>query len=154
MRVLVLCTGNSARSQMAEGLIRHLAGGRVEVHSAGTAPAGLHPLAVRAMGEIGIDISHHRSKSLREFWGQPFDLVLTVCDAANEACPTFPGASERRHYGVDDPAAAIGSEDARLQAFRRARDVLHGVIERLLRERNLLGVEDRGADRQGADTRE
>jgi arsenate reductase len=120
-RVLILCTGNSARSQMAEGLLRSLAGDRMEVFSAGTRPSTVNPLAIRAMAERGIDIRQHRSKHLAEFIDQPFDVVITVCDAAAEACPTFPGAARRIHWSFPDPAAVEGSEADRLQAFREVR---------------------------------
>ena len=119
-RVLILCTGNSARSQMAEGLLRSLAGDRFEVFSAGIKPVGLNPNAVVAMREIGIDISQHRSKSLDEFAGQPFDYVITVCDNAREACPFFPGAGKRIHHSFEDPAAA--PSDQQLEVFRRVRE--------------------------------
>ncbi|MFN8496618.1 MAG: arsenate reductase ArsC [Anaerolineae bacterium] len=128
-RVLVLCTGNSARSQMAEGLLRARAGDRFEVHSAGTEPKGLNPLAVRAMAEKGIDISGARSKSASEFLGQPFDYVLTVCDNAKENCPVFPGPAQRIHWSFEDPAAAEGSEDARLAVFRRVRDEIDAKLQ-------------------------
>jgi arsenate reductase len=118
-RVLILCTGNSARSQMAEGLLRHLGAGRYEVFSAGTEPSVVNPLAIQVMAEQGIDISDHRSKHLNEFLGQPFDYVITVCDRANESCPIFPGNVQRIHWGFDDPAAATGTEAERLVAFRR-----------------------------------
>lgn len=121
-RVLILCTGNSARSQMAEGLLRHLAGGRFEVESAGTRPAGLRAEAVEAMREAGIDISGQRSKSVDEFAGQSFDYVITVCDHAREACPVFPAETERIHWGFGDPAAVEGDDAERLAAFRRVRD--------------------------------
>jgi arsenate reductase (thioredoxin) len=125
-RVLILCTGNSARSQMAEGLLRNLAGEGFEVASAGVSPAHVRPEAVAAMREIGIDISHHRSKSVDEFTDQEFDYVITVCDNANEHCPTFLGHAERIHWSFDDPAAAEGDEHTRLAAFRRVRDeILH-----------------------------
>lgn len=133
-KVLFLCTGNSARSQMAEGLLRHLGGGRFEAASAGTRPAGLNPLAVRAMSEIGIDISHHRSKSVEEFAGHGIDWLITVCDAAREACPVFPGARSTLHWSIDDPAAAQGSEEERLAVFRRARDEIAGRLRAFLRE--------------------
>ena len=129
-RVLVLCTGNSARSQMAEGLLREMAGGRMEVFSAGTRPSVVNPLAIRAMSERGIDISGHRSKHLNEFLGQPFDYVITVCDSAAEACPMFPGRAQRIHWSFPDPAAAQGSEEERLRTFRQVRDD----IETRLRE--------------------
>ena len=121
-RVLILCTGNSARSQMAEGLLRQDGGGRFEVESAGTEPSHVRPLAIEAMSEIGIDISDHRSKSVDEFAGREFDYVITVCDNANERCPVFPGTTERIHWSFDDPAMAEGSEAFRLAVFRRVRD--------------------------------
>ena len=125
-RVLILCTGNSARSQMAEGLLRHLADHRFEVISAGVAPTRVRPEAITAMREIGIDISAHRSKSLSEFSGQGFDYVITVCDNANEHCPVFPGNTKRIHWSFDDPAAAEGDQEVRLTVFRRVRDeILH-----------------------------
>jgi arsenate reductase len=123
-RVLILCTGNSARSQMAEGLLRELAGDRMEVFSAGTQPSTVNPLAIRAMAERGIDIRRHRSKHLAEFIDQPFDVVITVCDAAAEACPIFPGPARRMHWSFPDPAAAQGSEAERLQVFRAVRDAI------------------------------
>src|SRR5689334_14650577 len=121
-RVLILCTGNSARSQMAEGLLRNLAGDRFEVESAGVAPTRVRSEAVTAMREIGIDISQQRSKSVDEFTGQPFDYVITVCDNANEQCPVFPANTKRIHWSFEDPAAAEGDEAARLAVFRRVRD--------------------------------
>ncbi|HSE17952.1 MAG TPA: arsenate reductase ArsC [Pyrinomonadaceae bacterium] len=125
-RVLILCTGNSARSQMAEGLLRHLAGERFEVASAGVSPSRVRPEAIAVMREIGIDISQHRSKSVDEFSDQEFDYVITVCDNANEQCPIFPGNTERIHWSFDDPAAVEGDEHARLEVFRRVRDeILH-----------------------------
>ncbi len=123
-RVLILCTGNSARSQMAEGLLRHLAGERFEVHSAGTQPTVVRPEAIAAMREIGIDIGGHRSKHVDEFAGERFDYVLTVCDHANEVCPVFPAGTVRLHRSFEDPAAAQGGEAERLAAFRRVRDQL------------------------------
>jgi arsenate reductase (thioredoxin) len=121
-RVLILCTGNSARSQMAEGLLRRAGGGRFEVSSAGTRPAGVRPEAVKALREVGVDISGHRSKSVEEFAGQAFDYVITVCDNARESCPVFPEATERIHWSFDDPAAVEGDAATRLAAFRRVRD--------------------------------
>ncbi len=121
-RVLILCTGNSARSQMAEALLRHDAGDRFEVASAGVEPSHVRPQAIEAMREIGIDISGHRSKSVDEFTGQEFDYVITVCDHANERCPVFPGKTRRIHWSFEDPAAAQGDEAARLAVFRRVRD--------------------------------
>ncbi len=120
-RVLVLCTGNSARSQMAEGWLRAHAGDRLEVFSAGSAPSGrVHPGAIQAMAEIGIDLSGHSSKHLNQFLGQPFDYVLTVCDNAAEACPVFPGPGRRIHRNFTDPAAAPPAEQ--MAVFRRVRD--------------------------------
>ena len=130
LRVLFLCTGNSARSQMAEGLLRALVGERMEVYSAGTNPSVVNPLAIRVMQERGIDISHHRSKHLSEFLQQPFDVVITVCDHAAERCPLFPGPAKRLHWSFPDPAAVTGSEEAKLQAFRHVCDE---IATRLLR---------------------
>ncbi len=121
-RTLILCTGNSARSQMAEGLLRHDAGDRFEVESAGTKPSRVRPEAIAAMRELGIDISVHRSKSVDEFAGQQFDYVLTVCDNAKESCPIFPGKAVMIHHSFEDPAAIEGSEEERLAIFRRVRD--------------------------------
>src|SRR5579863_1087181 len=109
-RILILCTGNSARSQMAEGLLRHDAGEQFEVESAGMKPGSVRPEAIAAMRELGIDISGHRSKSVKEFEGQTFDYVITVCDNAKESCPLFLGAAKRLHQSFDDPAALDGSE--------------------------------------------
>jgi arsenate reductase len=119
-RVLFLCTGNSARSQMAEGLLRHLAADRFEVFSAGTRPVGLNPNAVTAMAEIGINIAGSRSKSVDEFAGQQFDYVFTVCDNAKESCPIFPGGGKRLHHSFQDPASAPA--DRQLVAFQKVRD--------------------------------
>jgi arsenate reductase (thioredoxin) len=134
-RVLFLCTHNSARSQMAEGLLRHLGGGSVEVASAGTEARGVHPMAVRVMAEIGIDLRGHASKTLDRFVGKPWDDVITVCDHANESCPIFPGATRRLHWSFDDPSAATGSEERRLAAFRRVRDEIRARIETWLAPR-------------------
>jgi arsenate reductase len=127
-RVLILCTGNSARSQMAEGLLRHEAGGRFEVFSAGTKPSQVRPEAIAVMAEIGLDISGHRSKSVDEFAGRRLDFVITVCDNAKETCPVFPAAVRRLHWPFEDPAAVEGSEEVRKAAFRRVRDRMHGRI--------------------------
>jgi arsenate reductase len=127
-KVLILCTGNSARSQMAEGLMRHEAGDRFEVASAGTRPAHLRPEAVAVMKELGIDISHHRSKPVDEFAGRDFDYIITVCDHARDTCPVFPGKAERLHWPFDDPASATGSEDKRKAVFRRVRDEIRARI--------------------------
>ena len=124
IRVLILCTGNSARSQMAEGLLRHDAGDAFAVESAGLEPSFVRPEAIEAMSEIGVDISTQHSKSLDNFIGQPFDYVITVCDNANQNCPIFPEAKRRLHWSVDDPAVVGGIEETRLKAFRAARDDL------------------------------
>ncbi|MGC4056027.1 MAG: arsenate reductase ArsC [Paludibaculum sp.] len=124
-RILVLCTGNSARSQMGEGLFRAEGGPGVEVFSAGTKPSVVRPEAIAVMKELGIDLSCHRSKSVDEFTGQPFDLVVTVCDNARDACPVFPAAVERLHWSFEDPAALQGTEGERLAEFRRIRDQIH-----------------------------
>jgi len=127
-RILILCTGNSARSQMAEALLRHEAGGRFEVFSAGTQPSRVRPEAIAVMAEIGLDISGHRSKSVDEFVGLDFDFVITVCDNAKETCPVFPAAVTRLHWPFEDPAAVEGSEEVRKASFRRIRDQIHGRI--------------------------
>jgi arsenate reductase (thioredoxin) len=127
-RVLILCTGNSARSQMGEGLLRHLGGARYEVFSAGTKPVGVNPLAIEAMREAGIDISTQRSKSVAEFTGQRFAAVITVCDSAAEQCPVFPRTTERVHWSLPDPAAVSGTHEEKLAAFRRVRDELESRI--------------------------
>ena len=129
VRVLFLCTHNSARSQMAEGLLRHLASEHFEVMSAGTEATHLRPLAVQAMDELGIDISAQESKTLERYLGEPFDYVITVCDDANEACPTFPGARWRLHWFFEDPSQASGTEEERLQVFRSVRDKIKERIE-------------------------
>ena len=124
-RILVLCTGNSARSQMGEGLFRHIGGEGWEVHSAGTKPSLVRPEAIAVMKELGIDLSGHRSKSVDEFAGQFFDYLVTVCDNARDNCPVFPSNAERIHWSFEDPAAVGGSEEVRLAAFRRIRDQIH-----------------------------
>ncbi len=131
-RVLFICTHNSARSQMAEGLLRRLGGERFEVFSAGTEATHVRPLAIRAMAEIGIDISGQQSKTLDRYLGEPFDAVITVCDAANETCPIFPGAKQRRHWSFEDPSKATGSEDEQLTVYRRVRDEIRVRIEKEL----------------------
>jgi arsenate reductase (thioredoxin) len=128
-KVLFLCTHNSARSQMAEGLLRHLAGDRFEVMSAGTEATHIRPQAVRAMDELGIDISAHESKPLDRYVGQPFDYVITVCDQANEACPVFPGVRRRLHWSFEDPAQASGTEEERIRVFRSVRNAIKERIE-------------------------
>jgi len=128
-RVLILCTGNSARSQMAEGLLRHDAGDRFDAESAGTKPGSVRPEAIAAMRELGIDISGHRSKSVEEFNGHHFDYVITVCDNARESCPVFFGAANRLHRSFEDPPAeSVGSEVERLAVFRRVRDELRAYL--------------------------
>jgi arsenate reductase (thioredoxin) len=131
-KVLFLCTGNSARSQMAEGYLRHVAGGEFEPLSAGIEPKGLNPLAVEAMGEIGIDISQQRSKDVREFVGQTIPYVVTVCDDAKRQCPIFPHTYKSLHWGLEDPAEASGSHEERLAVLRRVRDEIGCRIEREL----------------------
>jgi len=139
-RVLFLCTGNSARSQMAEGLVNYFLGERWAAHSAGVAPTGyVHPLAVQAMAELGIDISAQRSKSVEEFQDAPFDLVMTLCDHAAENCPLWLGAGMLTHLGFPDPAAADGIMEDRLDAFRRVRDDLR---EQVLGYLNYTGDSD------------
>lgn len=133
-KVLILCTGNSARSQMAEGLFRHEADDRYEVHSAGTRPSVVRPEAIAVMHEIGIDISGHRSKSIDEFAGREFDCVITVCDNANQSCPVFPARTLRLHWPLEDPAAVEGSEDQGKAAFRKVRDQIHSRIMAFLAE--------------------
>jgi arsenate reductase len=127
-RVLFLCTHNSARSQMAEGLLRHIGEDRFEAHSAGTEATHVRPLAIRAMDEIGVNISSQESKTLELYLSEPFDYVITVCDDANEACPFFPGARTRLHWSIEDPAQAEGSEEERLGIFRKVRDKIRGRI--------------------------
>ena len=123
-RVLFLCTGNSARSQMAEALLRHYGGGRFAVCSAGTEPKGVHPLTVRVLAELGLPTDGLVSKSLDRYLDQPWDYVITVCDRAAESCPVFPGAATRLHWSFPDPAAVPGSPEARLAAFRAVRDAI------------------------------
>lgn len=127
-KLLIVCTGNSARSQMAEGLLRHEGGERFEVFSAGTKPTQVRPEAIAVMGEIGVDISGQHSKPVAEFVGQPLDFVITVCNSAKETCPVFPGGVKRLHWPFDDPAEVEGSNEARKAAFRRVRDQIHGRI--------------------------
>jgi arsenate reductase len=131
-RVLFICTHNSARSQMAEGLLRHLGGERFEVFSAGTEATHVRPLAVQAMAEIGIDIRGQQSKTLERYLHQPFDEVITVCDTAAEACPVFPGAVHRRHWSFPDPSKATGSESEQLAVYRGVRNAIQERIEQEL----------------------
>ena len=135
-RVLFLCTHNSARSQMAEGLLRHLAGDRFDAHSAGTEATHVRPLAARAMAEVGADISGQESKTLERYLREPFDYVVTVCDAANEACPVFHGARERLHWSFPDPSRVSGTEEERLGVFRAVRDEIRARIEEELLQAN------------------
>ena len=137
-RVLILCTGNSCRSQMAEGWVRHDLGDRVEVFSAGTRPGSVHPLAIQVMGEAGVDLSGHRSKSVEEFLDQKFDLVITVCDSAREACPILPDAGEMVHEPIPDPVTYGFSGDYAEEKFREVRDLIRERIVPLVkRQMNL-----------------
>ena len=121
-RILVLCTGNSCRSQMAEGFLRHMANDRFEIFSAGIKPSQVNSLAIKAMAEIGIDISSHRSKSVLEFLDQKFNYIITVCNHAKQTCPMFPGQYEKIHWDIEDPADTQGSEEEKLDFFRKIRD--------------------------------
>ncbi|MBL9153748.1 MAG: arsenate reductase ArsC [Verrucomicrobiales bacterium] len=128
--ILILCTGNSCRSHLAEGILRAALGDRATVASAGSKPAGyVHPLAIRAMAEIGIDLAGHRSKHLNEFLNQEVETVITVCGNADQACPMFPGQVNRHHWGFDDPAHAEGTEEEQMAVFRRVRDEIRRVFE-------------------------
>ncbi len=128
-RVLFICTHNSARSQIAEGLLRHLGNERFEVFSAGTEATLVRPMAIQAMAEQGIDISHQQSKELDRYLDEPFDDVITVCDTAAEACPVFPGATRHRHWSFEDPSKATGSETEQLGVYRQVRDEIRSRIE-------------------------
>ena len=128
--VLILCTGNSCRSHLAEGILRKAAGDFLNVESAGSRPAGyVHPLAVGVMAELGIDISNHRSKHMNEFQSQPVETVITVCGNADQACPMFPGQLNRHHWGFDDPAHATGTNEEKMAVFRRVRDEIRRTFE-------------------------
>jgi arsenate reductase (thioredoxin) len=127
-RVIFVCTHNSGRSQMAEGMLRAWGGERFEVFSAGTEATRVRPEAIRVMDEIGIDISRQESKTLEPYLGEAFSWLITVCDQAKEACPTIPGVAQQAHWSIDDPSAAEGDEEARLRAFRAARDALRDRI--------------------------
>jgi arsenate reductase len=144
-RVLFVCTHNSARSQMAEGFLRHLGGNAFEAVSAGTEPGELHPLAVDVMAEAGIDISGQRAKAVDDFVQQRFDYVITVCDDAREACPLFPGAARRLHWSLSDPSAASGSREERLSVFRAVRDEVRRRVEEFLTD-GTQGAETRWLD--------
>ena len=128
-RVLFLCTHNSARSQMAEGWLRHLHGERYEVHSAGTEATAVRPSAIRVMAEVGIDISRYESKTLQRYLEQPWDSVITVCDEADANCPTFPGGARRQHWSFPDPSRATGGEEEQLAVYRQVRDAIRNRIE-------------------------
>ncbi len=130
-RVLILCTGNSCRSQMAEGILRHYGGGRFEVFSAGTKPSKLNSNAVKVMKEIEMDISHHRSKDVKEFVGQTFDYIITVCDNAKESCPVFPGKASRHHWSFPDPPPEKEITEEVLNEFRKVRDLIHEKFKRV-----------------------
>jgi arsenate reductase len=132
--VLFLCTGNSARSQMAEGLLRAMGGDRYEVFSAGTRPSTVRPEAIAALAELGIDISSHRSKSVDEVLNRDIDLVITVCDNARESCPVFPARAARLHWPFEDPASVVGTEAERLAAFRKVRDQIQAKLREFLAE--------------------
>jgi arsenate reductase len=138
-KVLFLCTGNSARSQMAEAFLRHHAGDRFEVYSAGLKPKGIHPLTIKVMKEKGISMEEHTSKSLEVYKGKVnFDWLITVCDNADKNCPFFPGTGTRLHWPFEDPAAAIGSEEEKIAEFRMVRDSIEGKIKEWLAEFDLL----------------
>ena len=148
LRVLFLCTGNSARSQMAEGLLRFFGKDDFDVFSAGSEPHGINPQAVQVMGEIGIEIAQQRSKHLNEFQGQPFDYVITLCDPTHEGCPSLPGDPERIQWRYLDPVAVVGNEEAQLRAFRQVRDAIRERLRLwLLNQRKLLRERGAGAGR-------
>ena len=143
-RVLILCTGNSCRSQMAEALWEQLGDGDWQAASAGSKPSGyVHPLAIQAMQELDIDLSRHQSKSLQQFQDQAFDLVVTVCDNARESCPVFPGATETLHWPFDDPADATGTDAEKMTFFRRVRDEIQQTIQHYL-------ISGKGPEQQAA----
>jgi arsenate reductase len=135
LKVLFLCTENACRSQMAEGLVNHDLAGQAQASSAGVRPSRVNPRAIQVMAELGIDISHQRSKSVDDLAGERFDLVITVCDQAQEQCPIFPGETEVRHVGFPDPAKATGAEEESMAAFRQVRDALREQLIPLLREK-------------------
>ena len=135
-KILILCTGNSCRSHMAEGILRAAAGDILDVHSAGSQPAGyVHPLAMEALAEIGIDLSGHRSKHMNEFLSEPVETVITVCGNADQACPVYPGQVNRFHWPFNDPAHAAGTEEDRMKIFRRVRDEIRAKFEAYAAER-------------------
>jgi arsenate reductase len=134
LKVLFLCTENACRSQMAEGLVNHVLAGQVQAWSAGVRPAQVNPRAIQVMAELGIDIRHHKSKSIGDLGDQQFDLVITLCDSAQQECPFFPGDTEVMHVGFPDPAKAAGTEEEIMAAFRQVRDALRGQLVPLLQE--------------------
>lgn len=134
IRVLFLCTGNSCRSQMAEGFLKHLGGDKFDVYSAGINPTEVNPLSVKVMNEIGIDISGQISKSVKEFLGQKFDYVITVCDNAKQTCPVFSGKYKKIHWNLEDPAGAQGTDEERLKVFREVRDKMRDKIQHFLQQ--------------------
>ena len=149
-RVLFVCTHNSARSQMAEGMVRAWGGGRFEAFSAGTEASHVRPEAIAVMREIGIDISGHTSKTILPFIGESFAWVITVCDAAKEACPAIPGAEQQAHWSIDDPSEVEGTEEERLDAFRTARDSLRDRVHRFLLDAAGVGPAEPRADTASA----
>ena len=136
-KVLFLCTGNACRSQMAEGILRHLAGDQFEVFSAGTHPTRVHPLSIKVMEEWGIDISHHTSDHVDDYLDKDIDIVITVCDSAKELCPTFPGKVERIHWSIPDPFSGWSDSDAFLSRYRNTRNLIRDHIEEFLRSASL-----------------
>jgi arsenate reductase (thioredoxin) len=147
LRVLFLCTGNSARSQMAEGLLRFLGKDDFDAFSAGSEPHGLNPRAVQVMGEIGIDIAQQRSKHLTEYQDQSFDYIITVCDREHERCPTFPGDTEGIHWSYPDPVVVVDDEQAQLRAFRKVRDEIRERLHLwILNQRKLLRERSTNSD--------
>jgi arsenate reductase len=146
VRVLFLCVGNSARSQMAEAILQDRGGDAFEVESAGTNATQLNPLTVKVLAEIGIDWSMARSKPVTEFLGRTFDLVVTVCDEAREACPVFPGATRQLHWSFRDPAAVEGPEERRLAAFRAVRDEIEAAIRQFLGDERAAGLDPVSAE--------
>ena len=138
-KILVLCTGNSCRSQIAEGYLRHLAGDTFDVFSAGLEPSVVNPKAIQVMQEDGVDISSHTSKDAEQFVGQQFDFTITVCDNAKERCPFFPGQAERIHWSFKDPADAVGSEEEVLDEFRNVRDQIKATLKQFIDEQYLGG---------------
>ena len=135
-KILVLCTGNSCRSQMAEGYLRHLAGDRFDVKSAGLEPSVVNPKAIQVMKEDGIDISGHTSKDVQQFVGQDFDYIVTVCDNAKERCPYFPGTAQRIHWSFKDPAEATGTEKEVIRVFREVRDKIKSTLVKFIQEQS------------------